>query len=187
MSEIISTKPPREITFVEGLYKLADDRGAMAKLRRSLRADNQMADPAAASVLGRLLCGVHELDEKHFYLVAGLFALSQTGSMRGCKPALQGKPWDGETLGQSFRGLKQKEIAEGRAKPDKSTSLDSRFVSLLNSDPEYLPVRLRQSVKLLISNNTTIHWERLLWDLKRFGKDNREVQENWARDYWKKR
>ena len=187
MNETLTkTSKWRETAFIAALYQLSEDRGAMAKLRRGLTAENPMADPDAASVLGSLLYGIHELDERRYFLIAGLFALTQTGAKRGPLSKLKDNPWEGDSLGLGFRRMRSKEIKERGLNPEEPTSLDARFVALLNSDYDDLPVRLRQAVRLLASREIAIDWARLLWDIGDWQSPGRKVQERWARDYWKR-
>ena len=65
---------------------------------------------------------------------------------------------------------------------DKSASIERRFISLLDSDRDQLPHRLRQMIALL--KEQTIDFEDLLKDLLRWNKDKKPTQNRWARDFY---
>ena len=65
---------------------------------------------------------------------------------------------------------------------DKSASIERRFITLLDSDRDQLPHRLRQMIALL--KEQTIDFEDLLKDLLRWNKDKKPTQNRWARDFY---
>jgi CRISPR system Cascade subunit CasB len=68
-----------------------------------------------------------------------------------------------------------------------SDSLERRFMALLNSDAEYLPGHLRQTLSLMKAESIKIDWERLLRDTLRWNEEGKPVQKQWARDYYRSR
>lgn len=64
-----------------------------------------------------------------------------------------------------------------------STSTEKRFISLLDSDQDQLPYRLRQMISLL--KDIPIDFEKLLKDLLYWNHEKRLTQNRWARDFYK--
>lgn len=148
----------RFVGFLRGLER-SEDRGALAKLRRSVGKDY----PSAEAL--RLIAPFLPQDQTRswktrcYELVAGLFA---------AHPAAGG----GGNMGDAFLRLGSHESAQ------------KRFVALLDSDPDDLPHRLRQAVSLARSKDVPIDWARLLTDLLHWDDESRWVQYKWARAYW---
>jgi CRISPR system Cascade subunit CasB len=65
-----------------------------------------------------------------------------------------------------------------------SASIDRRFQSLIDSEREQLPFRLRQAVRLAAASDQAIDWEQLLNDLLAWEYEGKPVQRRWARDYF---
>lgn len=184
----------RELRFVQGLAKLHPDRGAMAALRRGIRVPNPRADGRIVSVLTPLMLEIGTGgQEERFYLVASLFAMvhTMTNPPAPIDPTVAMR--DRPTIGDAFRELRWLEVQERRLDPNERTSVDARFIKLLDSDPEDLPDRLRHAVRLLASRHgegrarITVDWVRLLRDLRPgyFNAPNRWVQQSWATSYWR--
>lgn len=134
-----------------------DDRAALAALRRGLgksATDAEFLRQVVPWSPDRPIDGVNP-----FYLVGALFALHPEAGGRG-------------NLGAVFRRLEANE------------SRERRFVALLNSRLEDLPHRLRQAVSLARSKNQAIDYERLLRDLLRWEREDRQIQHRWARAFW---
>lgn len=145
--------------------KNADDRATLAKLRRGL--GKEPGAPGAAErdawVLKRLRQDASRAELEKCCLVASLFGLHPDSGGMG-------------TLGAAFRQLwKSNDEAEG---PER------RFVALLDSDSEDLPMRLRQAISLLKTNDIAINWQQLLRDLRSWSHPDRYVQRQWAKDFW---
>lgn len=65
----------------------------------------------------------------------------------------------------------------------KLTSTEKRFVTLLDSDPDQLPHRLRQMIALL--NDYPIDFDGLLKGLINWNADQKRTQNTWARDFYR--
>lgn len=64
-----------------------------------------------------------------------------------------------------------------------SASTERRFINLLDADRDQLPHRLRQMIALL--NEQPLDFQVLLNDLLFWGRDDKRVQNNWARDFYR--
>jgi CRISPR system Cascade subunit CasB len=64
-----------------------------------------------------------------------------------------------------------------------STSAENRFITLLDSDGDQLPHRLRQMVALL--KDYSIDFTSLLRDLINWNDDRKRTQQSWARDFYR--
>ncbi len=155
--------------FLEGLYE-RDERGALAALRRGLgRA------PGEASEMHRYIVprvqGLKEWQENSYYIVAALFALHPGRSWRA-----SGDARHDTNLGASL-GVLAKENKE-------SSSVERRFVALLNCRREELPDHLRNIVSLLKSKEIPVNWAQLIMDINFWNSESRRVQRDWARAFW---
>ena len=65
----------------------------------------------------------------------------------------------------------------------KSSSIERRFITMLDSDGDQLPHRLRQMIALL--KEQTIDFEFLLKGLLRWNEDKKPTQNSWARDFYR--
>ncbi len=148
--------------FIEYLEKLRDreDRGALAALRRGLG----RPPGEATEMYPYIFCfaGIKSLEEKDYFLVASLFALHPDKGGNGY-------------MGSVFLRIKQL---------TNSDSIEQRFVALLNSDKEDLPIHLRHAVALAKGKDIPINWGQLLKDIRCWDHEARFVQRNWARDFW---
>jgi CRISPR system Cascade subunit CasB len=95
------------------------------------------------------------------FLIAALFALHPL-------PGGQG------TLGSAFARIAKS-----------NDSIEQRFVALLNCHRDDLSHHLRQATSLLRSKDVSVDWRRLLQDVLGWDHDDRYVQRNWARDFWR--
>ena len=98
------------------------------------------------------------------YLVAGLWAVHWREDQRG-QPVSIGK------------ACAAHQAASG------STSTERRFITLLDSDPDQLPNRLRQMVTLL--KEQAIDFNDLLKGLLSWNDDRKRTQNAWARDFYR--
>lgn len=146
--------------FIASLERLhaEKDRGALSALRRSLSPD---AEAAAYPYVVPFLRGEDRWKERAYLLIAGLFALHPS----------QG----GLTLGQAMYVV---------AKKSGSTSIELRFVALLNTHPDDLGEHLRHAVTLAQSHEVLLDWQSLLRGVLSWNMESRWVQRQWARDFW---
>lgn len=151
--------------FVAHLEKLrdADDRAALARLRRGLGKPPGTVPEMHALVLPWLPQDIPRWHEDQCYLIAALFASHPQAGGQG-------------SLGKSFGLLRDK--SEGKE------SVERRFVALLNCHEEELPDHLRHAISLLKSKEIPVDWRELLNDLHHWGHSDRRVQRKWARDFW---
>lgn len=154
--------------FVDYLEKLEarGDRAAMAALRRSLGQPLGLAGEAHRHILW---INPAEWEEPSYYLVAGLFALHPTQWRRAEDEKRM------TNFGASFARL--------QAKVD-STSIERRFVAILDSHEDDLAEHLRQAVSLLKSRDIPVDWTQLLRDIRAWRHESRYVQRRWARAFW---
>jgi CRISPR system Cascade subunit CasB len=69
----------------------------------------------------------------------------------------------------------------------KQSSVERRFVALLNAKEEDLPNHLRQIIGLLKSKEIPINWYQLLSDVKFWSSEgNYNTQRQWAKSFWQK-
>lgn len=101
-------------------------------------------------------------DEETYFLVATLFPMADS---RG----------GGVSLGGTLRQVRHSR---------ESASIDRRFQTLIDSDREQLPFRLRQAVRLAAASEQAIDWAQLLEDLQRWDWDGKPIQLRWAKDYF---
>jgi CRISPR system Cascade subunit CasB len=146
---------------LEDLEK-ADDRAALAALRRGLSKEPGTAAEMYPVVVPRLPFGLSPRQEDWYYFIAALFAAHP-------EPGGQGN------LGKAFAHLKAAKNSE---------SVEKRFVALLNSHEDDLPGHLRHAASLLQSRNVPVDWRQLLYDVQYWGHPDRFVQRRWARDFW---
>tara|TARA_R110002072_G_scaffold302354_1_gene484882 strand:- start:60937 stop:61518 length:582 start_codon:yes stop_codon:yes gene_type:complete len=158
-----------EQKFINRLDELRKNTGTMAALRRGLGKPPGTVADMHPYVLPWVSGFSNTRDENPFYVVAALFAFWHQGKEGTYREA----PWN---LGASLGRLR-----------DDSDSIEKRFVALLNSHEDDLPVRLRHAVGLLRSKTPAIpvNWLQLLSDLRGWGWESRSVQRNWARGFWK--
>jgi CRISPR system Cascade subunit CasB len=177
--------PTREQAFAAFLERLSkeQDRGALAALRRGLgKPPGQTAEMhryivpwLSASAATPYVTWREEV----YYLVASLFALYPESTW----PPGQG-PGYRRNLGASFAQLEHASH-QGRQDDGKQTSsVERRFVALLNSSSEEIHSHLRQAVGLLKSKDILVDWAVLLGDLLWWDNDSRRVQRQWARAFW---
>lgn len=167
------------------------DRAALSALRRGLGKEVGGAPEMFPYIVPILPPGLVHWDERHFYLVASLFALSPTFWPEGN---------DRQSLGKTMRLLALDRAAErGSAEGDEDEkgaelgrldkAVERRFVALLNADAEAesesFTTHLRHAVTLLKSGERPqpIDWTQLLIDLCAWNTSSR-MKQKWARDFW---
>lgn len=164
-----------EETFIDWLSRL--DIRAFATLRRSLGHDLDRYTPAYPYVepfISRL--DFQDRRRKVFYLVAGLYCL-QNRAGDAPKPIPLEEGQKRQNFGHVVAKLHQEKYPE---KPANPSSLEQRFIALLDADDDQRPHHLRQMFALL--KEQTIDWVQLTHDLLYWG--DRTKQE-WARAFYR--
>jgi len=141
--------------------KLSEAGRPRATMRRSL-AFAPGSWPAAFPYIEPFVAGAKPWTRKVAYLVAGLYTTAQAGSGQG-------------NVGNAAARLS--------ARTD-STSVETRFIVLLDADEEQLPHRLRQMVTLMASHDIAPDWATLCRDLVDWRREDRRVQQSWAQEYY---
>ena len=149
------------IEWLEGLN--AKDNRVRAVLRRSLSYDPGSYVPAYPYVEPFVKNENSPWRRKVFYLVAGLWALHWREGMRG-QPL---------TLGRACAVYQT---------TSESANTERRFMTLLDSDREQLPHRLRQIVMLL--KEQSIDFDNLLKGILYWNDDRKRTQTAWAREFY---
>ncbi len=157
-----------ETQFVNYLQSIAEDRGAMAALRRGLG-----KAPGSVSTMYPYVTPWAEKEHSYerFYLTASLFA------------AGPGHEENGRSFGASLRAL----VEPG--KDIKGSGIEKRFLSLLNLDREELFQPLSRLIVMLrgksISVDYAVLMRDLLWWNAPYSFGNKSVQLRWAEDFWR--
>lgn len=168
--------PPnqRDQAFIDHLHKLADDRAALAALRRGLGKPPGAAAETYPYVVPFLPRGRGDAAEGPYYLVATLFAYWHQG---GRSVSANPPP----NLGASLAKLRNAQERQGGS----TESVERRFVALLNCHRDDLGQHLRRIVELLRSGEIPLDWAQLLDDVKGWNWESRRVQRAWARAFWR--
>jgi CRISPR system Cascade subunit CasB len=153
----------RNERFIEYLHGLREDRGALAALRRGSGDIPATVVSVYPHVFRFLPREASEWEVDAFCTVASLFALH---------PAEGG---EGRSVGEALRLVAEK---------TGSTSVEQRFVALLECHREDLPEHLRQAISLVRSHEVPIDHLKLLEDVLGWDWPSRSVQRQWARDYY---
>ncbi|MBT9136182.1 MAG: CRISPR-associated protein Cse2 [Firmicutes bacterium] len=157
------------ISFLEELER-SKSRGALAVLRRGLG-----KPPGTTPEMYRYIVpwtsGLSRWREDACYVVAALFAWHP-------------QPGGSGNLGNSFASL-ARQVQQDQGAKKIPEALEGRFTALLNSRQEDLPGYLRQAVSLLKSKEVPLDWRQLLKDYLAWGREDRRVQRDWARAFWR--
>ena len=150
--------------FFEFLARCAEaDTAVVSTLRRSLSFDPGTF-ASAFPVVESFTRALSERDRRTVYLTAGLWASAQRRT--------SGPP------------IALAAAMERVARDSGSSSVESRFVALLDADTDEIVWRLRHAVALTSSLGLSIDWSELLNDLLHWESPTRYVQRKWARIYW---
>jgi CRISPR system Cascade subunit CasB len=182
----MNTAVAKQHAFIAHLESLVREknRGALAALRRGLGKPPGTAREMDRYVLPYLPqdAGLHpavrEAQENVYYLVGALFAYWHQG-----KDKLEEDPT--ANLGASLRLLVNRESAETSNREDAEKRVEKRLVALLNCHRNDLPDHLRHTIGLLKSKEIPVNWTQLLWDVQNWQRESRDVQRNWARQFWR--
>lgn len=150
------------IEWLEGLNE--KDTKVRAVLRRSLAFDPGVFPPAYPYVEPFVKNEDNSWRREMLYLVAGLWAVHWRDG-RGGKPLSIGRAC------AEYQGA------------TKSTSTERRFISLLDSDRDQLPHRLRQMVALL--KEYDLDFDALLKGLLYWNDERKRTQNAWAREFYR--
>lgn len=163
---------PSQHAFVTYLVTLAEDRGALAALRRGLGQPPGSVPEMFRYVVPRLPQDAYpgSWTERTYYLIASLYALHPESRAEG-------------NLGDHF-------AANLDPNPDHNTAIERRFVALLTAHPDDLHVYLRQAISFLRSKeeNGRVNWHQLMWDVLQLGQPDTAafVQKRWANAFWRR-
>jgi CRISPR system Cascade subunit CasB len=149
--------------FITYLLSLKENRGALAALRRGLSRSPGTAAEMYPYVVPWLPERASQLAETAYYLIAALFAYHPENISSG-------------NMGDHLRAT----IAAG----GNEQATERRFVALLQSHPDDLPVHLRHAVSYLKSKEQPVNWQQLFEDLLRWDHPQRYVQKRWAGSFW---
>ncbi len=150
--------------FIGNLEQL--DAGGRARLKRNAGRRLHEARDIARVFFQALPYDIPERAQEDYFLVATLFPLAPHRASR-------------HSLGRTLR-----RVRSIRGGTEQSNSLDRRFQTLIDSDREQLPFRLRQAVRLAAADDQLIDWERLLLNVLNWEHPDHFVQLQWARDYF---
>jgi CRISPR type I-E-associated protein CasB/Cse2 len=151
------------------------ERAGRAHLRRVLQ-DRELLvkpPPEAMRIVERYVLSNDPLSPRYqaHYLIAGLYAL--------CHP----DPFDSPTSGKPFAEVAATlTFTRKDFDPTKVSSLEQRFLTLLDCERQELPYPLRQWVQLIKAASLEVDWSRLLLDMSDWGDDQRD---KWGRRYYR--
>ena len=176
----MSTIVFQEHKFIGHLEKLVkeQDRGALASLRHGLGKAPGSVREMDRHVLPYLPPDTGEKQEYAYYQVGALFAFWHQG-----KDSVARNPT--ENIGASLRALVDKEVVDGGDRDDAEKRVEKRLVALLNCHPDDLPEHLRHVTSLLKAKDIPVNWLQLLNDVKNWQRESRDVQRQWARQFWR--
>ncbi len=159
----------QEHGFITQLESLAEDRGALAALRRGLGQPPGTTAEMYRYVVPRLPRDTYpnSWTEQAYYLIAALYALHPGQGL-------------GRNLGHHFAQTLD-------PNPDHNTAVERRFTALLTAHPDDLHFYLRQAVSFLKSKEVAVNWHQLMWDILAWGEADRRarVQKQWAAQFWR--
>jgi CRISPR system Cascade subunit CasB len=151
--------------FVDFLYAMNDceERGVLASLRRGLGKQPGTEPQMYRYVIPFIPSNPTKWEEEVYYIVGSLYAMHPMKQI-------------GINMGEVFRKVHALTQSE---------SVEKRFVALLNSHRDEVPIHLRHSISLAKSHDIGLDWKLLFNDLLAWHRENRITQRTWARSYWK--
>lgn len=155
----MSSAETKEERFISYLESKAEDRAALAALRRGLG----QKPGEAPGMFPYVVRFVQDWNEADIYMIAALFALHPSSTKFG-------------NMGDHLRAL-AREIGD-------DASTERRFVQLLRMRRGTLEPRLRQHISILKSKDIPVHWHQLFRDLRHWEHPKRFVQRRWAGAFW---
>jgi CRISPR system Cascade subunit CasB len=163
-SDQLSSRRRQIGAFVAALERL--DAAGRARLKRNAGRTLGEARDVHRVFFQALPYEVSQWQQEDYFLAATLFPLAPHRA-------------DAGSLGATLRQVRQI-----RGGAERANSLDRRFQTLIDSDREQLPFRLRQIVRLAAADKLSIDWAALLSDLLAWDLDGHPVRVRWARDYF---
>lgn len=161
----------QEHTFITYLETLAEDRGALAALRRGLGQPPGTVADMYPYVVRRLPNEAYPNSwmEQSYYLIAALYAFHP-------------EKGTGRNLGHHFAQTLDPD-------PERNKAIERRFTALLTAHPDDLSFYLRQVVSFLRSKEIAINWHQLMWDILAWEHPDRRtrIQKQWAAQFWRSR
>lgn len=159
-------------SFTTYLRTLAENRGALAALRRGLG-----QPPGTVPDMFRYVVPLLPKDafpgswtERSYYLLAALYASHPATAPEG-------------NLGNHFAAHLDMQ------KPERNDAIERRFIALLTAHPDDLHIYLRQAISFLRSKDETpVNWHQLMWDVLQLGYPDRAtaVRKRWADAFWRR-
>ncbi len=162
-----------EHNFITYLETLAEDRTALAALRRGLGQPPGTVAEMYPYVVQRLPKDAYpnSWTEQSYYLIAALYALHPKSTPEG-------------NLGTHFAQTLDPD-------PERNKAVERRFTALLTAHPDDLHFYLRQAISFLKSRNdgVPVNWHQLMWHILAWGNFDKRarVQKQWAAQFWRHR
>jgi len=163
-SSAFSTWEQKPTEFIDALKRL--DAGGLARLRRNAGYTLAEATDVHRVFFQALPHGLSPWQQEIYFMVATLYPLAKHSPTAG-------------TLGATLH-----RVRAYRGGGERANSLDRRFQTLIDSDREQLPFRLRQVIRLAKSSEQRVNYVQLLLDVLRWDAESKPVQLRWARDYY---
>jgi CRISPR system Cascade subunit CasB len=163
--------------FITYLKAFAEDRGALAALRRGLG-----QPPGTVPDMFRYVVPVLPKDafpgswtERSYYLLAALYASHPDVDASHPTAAAEGN------LGNHFA------VHLDMKNPERNDAIERRFIALLTAHPDDLHIYLRQAISFLRSKETPVNWHQLMWDVLQLGYPDSAttVRKRWADAFWR--
>ncbi len=148
--------------FIDYLTEMIQDRGRLAALRRGLGQPPANCPAMYPVIAPWLPSNCSYRDEQRHYLIASLFAFHPKDTQTG-------------NMGSHLRRVCDQNTEE---------AISRRFVALLASHADDLPLYLRQTISYLKSKDTEINWRQLFKDLRSWDHPERFIQRHWANAFW---
>ena len=170
-----SLKNPLKNPFIQFLEQLRDNENtaALATLKKGL-----MKEPSEElSMYSYIIPWLGNKNyignkEKMYFTIASLFAYHpQKG--------------DNGSIGNTLKRIALSEMKDSSIKDINETPISKRFMALLNCHIEDLHLHLRQIISICSSNEIAINWHKLFHDVLQWNSDEKWIQKNWAKDFWR--
>ncbi len=176
-SQTETAQGSRTSAFVQWLYGLAesDDRGRLAALRRGLTVGEERAYELYRVIPPQFLDDAGPAEALRRMLLAALFAWHPLRFPPGMPAA------GPRNVGYSLRLLGERQGASSEGPPE---PLRRRMDGLLAAPAADVFSHLQQVVRLLKTEAVPLDWERLLWDLRMWEREDRRVQWEWSRAFY---